>query len=585
MLVVAAARMTWELAERFVLFDAQVQFSVDAPLYFGVGRGILNGLVPYRDLFETKPPGMFVLAMLSLVVSGDERFAMVLQILALAGIPWLLVLFAANKTKHSGRLIRSYLLLLSFLFGSGLAFFTADHAGRFQTESFGAFAGIAYLVIMFWGSQHRPTKTQTLFGSLFLMGAVGLKEPFVLTLLAAAALLSRTRSEFFRTCIVPLAAAVCLGTLIIALLGWLHPYLMIYLREIFGGRLSESITYRLGADGGKLLTQQPAWLRGFIVIRVFERFLWYHNSIPFLGLGAVVLWLANPALKRPGGGLAVMLLTMAAVWLGGVLLHQAFFLLQLLEIVNFQVPIDDPFFRTLLWRYAGWATVFLAVLGIIWRVMPPLPVHVATAVGMIYVTTFAIGLGGEFWIQHYVFAIPVAAAVMLRFVWAAAARPESILVRLVTFLLGAMMVLMAIFAPKTDYAAKRKAEWTPQRVDERVAAAHVDAVMDDCGYERYLPIGVAAYAYTKHSPYLLGWEFVRAFGQSPSPHFREKFVQSLHSAPLIVASRTRMREIDDARVHSYIDHHFTDSMPDCAGGYAPSVGEVFVLYREDTDSP
>lgn len=45
----------------------------DVLLYFAAGRGILNGLSPYIDIFETKPPGMFLLSALSLRVTGDER--------------------------------------------------------------------------------------------------------------------------------------------------------------------------------------------------------------------------------------------------------------------------------------------------------------------------------------------------------------------------------------------------------------------------------------------------------------------------------------------------------------------------------
>ena len=360
-LAVATGRMAWELVRRFALFDAQVQFGTDAPLYFGMGRGILNGLVPYLDLFETKPPGMYLLSALSLLISGDERWAMLLQIIVLAGIPWLLLLFTAKATDKSPRQTRLSLLLLSFLFGSGLAIFTAIHAGRFQTESFGAFAGIAYLVTLAWNPRQPVGKRRMLFGSFLLMASVGLKEPFVLTLFAAAGLLSTTLARFVRIFVIPVAIAALIGISIMAALGWLDPYLTIYLPEVLGGRLPDITNYRLPIEGAKLVANQPAWLRGFIVTRVFERFLWYHLGIPFVGLAAVFLWLANPALKRSNSTVLSLLASSASVWLGGFLLHKTFYLLQLLEILKYRIPFGDPFFRRLVWEYvvrSDWMVFF-----------------------------------------------------------------------------------------------------------------------------------------------------------------------------------------------------------------------------------
>src|SRR4051794_25138269 len=62
-----------------LLYELQVPVHGDSAIYFTIGRGIVHGLVPYRDLFETKPPGVFLLAALSLLISGDGRSAAALQ--------------------------------------------------------------------------------------------------------------------------------------------------------------------------------------------------------------------------------------------------------------------------------------------------------------------------------------------------------------------------------------------------------------------------------------------------------------------------------------------------------------------------
>src|SRR2546422_741744 len=59
----------WELIRR-VQLELLGAVQPDAYLYFTVGRGILNGLLPYKDLFETKPPGMFLLSALSLWITN-----------------------------------------------------------------------------------------------------------------------------------------------------------------------------------------------------------------------------------------------------------------------------------------------------------------------------------------------------------------------------------------------------------------------------------------------------------------------------------------------------------------------------------
>ena len=48
-------------------------FWTDSNLYFTIGRGMTEGLMPYRDLFDHKGPLIFVLYALGALVS-DRRF-------------------------------------------------------------------------------------------------------------------------------------------------------------------------------------------------------------------------------------------------------------------------------------------------------------------------------------------------------------------------------------------------------------------------------------------------------------------------------------------------------------------------------
>lgn len=42
-----------------ILYQVQMPAVSDGAIYYAMGRGIVNGLTPYIDLFETKPPGIF----------------------------------------------------------------------------------------------------------------------------------------------------------------------------------------------------------------------------------------------------------------------------------------------------------------------------------------------------------------------------------------------------------------------------------------------------------------------------------------------------------------------------------------------
>ncbi|HUY35688.1 MAG TPA: hypothetical protein VMV69_23295 [Pirellulales bacterium] len=57
---------------RMSLFDAGTGINSDEILYFAMGRGPLNGLHAYIDLFETKPPMVFWLAALSLATTHGD---------------------------------------------------------------------------------------------------------------------------------------------------------------------------------------------------------------------------------------------------------------------------------------------------------------------------------------------------------------------------------------------------------------------------------------------------------------------------------------------------------------------------------
>jgi hypothetical protein len=179
----------WFLVWR-VLYELDGQTNRDSHLYFAVGRGILNGLVPYRDLFESKPPGMFLLSALSFALTGSPLLMHILEALCIAGIAALVTWAAVRETSDADAWTGVFWIALAFLYGTILALYADNNAGRVQTESYGAFFAILYLTFLFCGAHRRGWKGTTVL-ALGIVGAVQLKEPFAISIAAAALLLLR----------------------------------------------------------------------------------------------------------------------------------------------------------------------------------------------------------------------------------------------------------------------------------------------------------------------------------------------------------------------------------------------------------
>src|SRR3989344_1885328 len=69
--------------------DVLTPYAGDTFLLAAVGRGILNGLIPYADLFEAKGPGSFLTSAFSLALFEDLTFFHILKIALIICFPLL----------------------------------------------------------------------------------------------------------------------------------------------------------------------------------------------------------------------------------------------------------------------------------------------------------------------------------------------------------------------------------------------------------------------------------------------------------------------------------------------------------------
>src|SRR3989338_6930341 len=98
----------------------------DVNIYLAVGRGILNGLTPYRDLFETKAPGIFLLSALTLWLFNGATLLLWVEAALLALLPLIILLPILRKKEHRHD---TPLILITLLFGFFLTLYTGAMAG------------------------------------------------------------------------------------------------------------------------------------------------------------------------------------------------------------------------------------------------------------------------------------------------------------------------------------------------------------------------------------------------------------------------------------------------------------------------
>ncbi len=224
--------------------ELNVSYCVDNPLYWAVGRGILNGLKPYIDLFENKPPGIFWLSALSMKYTGGvyamnlfSFFCLLITMLTPAiGATILCIKRACSKVTTA------IAILSSLLFGMMLMLYSQTRSGYIQIEAMGAmFVGI-YLLLIF-DSDEKKLKfysPSVIISGVMLACAGLLKEPFVLVAAAVSLLFVRNWRGIWLKTVLPMLYGGAIGVGAMAATGVLKPYITVYLKYMLESRVESS---------------------------------------------------------------------------------------------------------------------------------------------------------------------------------------------------------------------------------------------------------------------------------------------------------------------------------------------------------
>ncbi len=265
LMTAVASKVAWDLSLR-LWYEFQGLYNGDSAVYWAIGRGILNGFMPYHDLFDMKPLGIFLISALSFFVTGDTRLDFALQAFVIAGFPFVFILFALEWPIRCTRLRLMMFVVFSFVLGSILGLFTAVQSGGFQVESFGAIFGSVYALIIALRGDSMRTR-DILFAAACLLCSIGMKEPFLLTNFVACVVLLPNYRTWIRTFFVPLAIAMSAGILFLFFTGWLQSYVGLYLSYIFNNHI-----WALGSP----------WIRGLQLQMLFENMGQWTSHLPTL---------------------------------------------------------------------------------------------------------------------------------------------------------------------------------------------------------------------------------------------------------------------------------------------------------------
>ena len=264
------------LMERLA-YELSSPYTADMGIYLAVGRGILNGLTPYIDLFENKPPGMFLMSALSLWMFNGPLLLHIIQAVVVIGFPalffaWFLRENAIKDMRGFRDTKVQFIFVSATLFGIAIALYTALRSGEAQVESYGAFFGFLYILVIAQSGKILSRWHVALAG-VFLLLAAGYKEPFLLTALAGALLLTKGKwQSLCQRFIFPLGIAAIIGVIAMALLGYLWPYFSIYVfGEMFGHHIPES---------GSVLSRGFEWKKIWYDIKDFSP--WFAYSIALM---------------------------------------------------------------------------------------------------------------------------------------------------------------------------------------------------------------------------------------------------------------------------------------------------------------
>lgn len=542
-LLFAAGKISLDLWERLLL-ESHGYLNGDALIYLTVGRGLLNGLQLYTDIFESKPPGLMYLFAASQFFGGT-LLARIIQAITLLSLPFGLTAFAwvhGRRDFHG-----SVLLLSSFIVGCLLAFLSAVYAGGLKAEIFGLLPAVLYVLNI-------RSRNRLSLNVIFILWVVMFREPYILAMLAAAIISSRTGREFWHTIVYPTLIAGAVALILLSIVGLLGPYVRFYLPAIFFGRIEATGT-------------EPLFLRVFWVSRLLSSLTTF-SLMPTFGYVIFILWVYAIVIKEKLTR-ETTILTIIGVVLGVLIINEFFNVLPLtvykasayglgLQYVlshRLFLPTAVPFFIRSLF--------YLCFLYYLWKKSPHALMYLVSGLLTLPLLNIAISIGG-YSRQYVLFSLPVIVVVFLMYLQ----KPQKYL----SVGLGIVLCSIPFIHKAAEYNTPLYEYWK----NAKATSLQLDQLMDACGFATYIdPGSSSSFAFARHSPIgpLFGLNSHPYLGFD-HPLYQQTF-KNMSEVNLLVTQYPSFTGMN--LLPAEIRQQFTSSAPPCANGH--HISGFVALYR------
>ena len=209
----------------YLRFGYNLKFPIvyDAFFYTIIGRGIANGFLPYIDMFDIKPIGIYILHFLSYKLTDTLILSQLFHIFCYTTLflfPLMFIKFVIKPHQNS-------MFLYSITIGISSLFITYVDlkGGRLLPELFGVFFSCLYIYFLNTNYyKHHPRLFYIVQGALMSL-ACNFKEPFLLAILSSCIIFSNTIKDFSRKFIIPFILACIISVSFLLSLKILFPYL------------------------------------------------------------------------------------------------------------------------------------------------------------------------------------------------------------------------------------------------------------------------------------------------------------------------------------------------------------------------
>ena len=524
-----------------VMFHAPLQ--VDQLLFFAEGRSLLNGLHPWQDLFETKPPIIFWISLVSIRVG--QWFYPLLAWSGIVGTIAAMALVAKNSPARA----------ISVIVTCSLALYAFEMTNGFETELFGLFPSTLGILAFI---KRRELIAAGCFAFLAL-----LKEPFVVTYCVALLFFVDSRASLLSLVRVVLIG-IAFQLAILFLTGDLRSYAYLYLPEMLWGRVSQTALYHDYRDNSFSVVAAPAFIRALNPAFFIQELL---HGLDF-GIGVISVVCATFFLLRKSWKQGIT--GMSVVVISAAVMQQFFIMEQVLTLLHWSIPFSNGFFRWKLSELAGALLLDLILASILLLRKRNVLFDTLKILVAYYTMLFADTIGNSA-DRYFLFSFPLWIALLYIFLSARRGRIWNACALI-------MSVTLAINLYPLTYAA-------PGRIDPTVVASQpviqrnarlVDDIMESCHYGRYL-LAIDDYVdqswyvvgLTKHSPYQIFWgnQRTKNRGQNgdiipASSYFVGRMLQDINRAQFVIGAG--YEDFPYADIYPNFRQEFTQSPPPCA---------------------